>query len=38
VTLRPPLGAPPDWLESILDDVEHFRDAALSTPVARYAR
>ena len=39
LTLRPPAGTPPEWLDSIIDDVDGFRAAALAAgPVARYAR
>ena len=37
--LPPPAGSPPEWLDSIIKDVDNFRDAALAArPVARYAR
>jgi predicted mannosyl-3-phosphoglycerate phosphatase (HAD superfamily) len=39
LTLPPPVGAPTEWLDSIITDVDSFREAALAArPVARYAR
>lgn len=38
LTLPPPAGAPPEWLDSIIQNVVNFRDTADARPVARYAR
>lgn len=38
VRLAAPAGAPADWLEAIIRDVDDHREARLSGPAARYAR
>lgn len=33
-----PAGDPPDWLASVVSDIDSIRDAVLAAPAARYAR